>query len=99
MGFEPLRRILPKAIQSAGISRQVTAVRVIEEAMKLIQALWGEEKARYVECVSFAGGVLKIRALAPAAMQELKVWQIRLQNDLNRALGGKVISQIVFTDR
>jgi len=99
MSFEPIRRILPKAIQSAGISRQITAVRVIDEAMKLIRTLWGEEKARYVECVSFVGGVLKIRALAPAAMQELKIWQIRLQNDLNRALGGKVISQIIVTDR
>ena len=93
MPFEPIRRILPRAIQDAGISRQVTAARIIEETQDVIRALWGDEKARYVEVVSFHEGVLKIAATAPAALQELKIWEVRLQNEINRRLGYKVVQK------
>ena len=99
MPFEPIRRILPKAIQSAGISRQVNAARVIEEATGLIKNLWGEEKAAYVHIVSFSDGVLKIRALASVALQELRVWEIRIQNELNRSLGTSVVNRLQLVDR
>ncbi len=99
MPFEPIRRILPKAIQSAGISRQVNAARVIEDATGLIKNLWGEKKAAYVQPVSFSEGVLKIRALAPIALQELRLWETRIQNELNRSLGSAVVKRLQLVDR
>ncbi len=96
MSFEPIRRILPKAIQTAGIARQVNAARVVEEAATLVRNAWGEERAAYVRIVSFSDGVLKICALAPIALQELKLWEIRLQNDLNRLLGGPIVKRLQF---
>ena len=94
MSFQPIRKILPQAIQSAGIQRQVTAARVMEEAQAALRRLWGEERAAYARPVSFKEGVLKIAALAPAASQELKLISVRLQNEVNRVLGSKIVHQI-----
>lgn len=99
MSFEPIKRILPSALRSAGISKQIEAVRVLAVAQETITALWGEEKAAYIECVSFSGGELKVRASAPAAMQELKVWEVRIKNEINRALGSKVILSLKAVPR
>lgn len=91
MGFEPIRRVLPKAIQQAGIAEQVQADRVLRLAKEHITALWGQEKASYILPLSFQGGTLKIQSRSATALQELKQLVPRLQNDLNRVLGGKVI--------
>ena len=94
MPFEPIRKVLPQAIRSAGIHRQVTAARVIEEAQGALRRLWGEERAEYAKSVSFKEGLLKIEAMAPVASQELKLTSVRIQNEINRALGSKIVQQI-----
>ena len=95
MSFQPIKRILPKAMQDAGIQRQVTSARVLEEAKLAVIRLWGEEKAAYIHAVSFGEGTLKLQALAPAALQELKMWETRLLNEVNRALGSKTIHKLI----
>lgn len=96
MSFLPIRKIIPKALQDAGITRQVTSVRVLEESSAVLRRLWGEEKASFVQPVSFGEGVLKLSTRAPAAMQELRVWEVRLQNEINRSLGSRVIVSMRF---
>jgi len=97
MTFQPIRRILPKAIQDAGIQQQVTAARVLAEAEQVIRRVWGEEKAAYVKAISFADGQLKLRASAPAAVQELTMQESRLLNEINRALGSKTVTRLFAT--
>jgi len=92
--FEPLSRILPKAINRAGISKQVTAARVVEKAAHVLRALWGEEKAAHVEMVSFKDGVLKLKTHSGPASQELKLWELRLVNQMNRELGSRVVQKL-----
>lgn len=99
MSLEPIRRFLPRAIQTAGIADKVTAARVLHEARQSLVRLWGEEKAGYVDMVSFAEGALKVSSRAGAALQELKMEMVRFQNDVNRALGGKVVKKILFVSR
>ncbi|MBP6944548.1 DUF721 domain-containing protein [Patescibacteria group bacterium] len=99
MSLEPIRRFLPRAIQTAGIAEQVTAARVLFEAKQSLVRLWGEEKAAYVEMVSFAEGTLKIASRAGAALQELKMQTVRFQNDVNRVLGGKVVKKILLVNK
>lgn len=96
MSLEPIRRFLPRALQTAGIADKVTAARVLLEAKQALIRLWGEEKAAYVDMVSFAEGALKVRSSAGAAIQELKMNAVRFQNEINRALGTKVVKKIVF---
>lgn len=94
MPFEPVSRILPKAIQKAGISRQVTAARVLEEWATVLKQLWGEEKAAHIEGVSLANGTLKLRSRSGVAAQELKIWEARLVNQLNRELGSRIVEKL-----
>ncbi len=99
MSFEPIKRILPIAIRMAGIGRQVTAVRVVETAKETLVALWGEEKAAFVEPLSFSGGTLRISTGSGSALQELKLWEIRLLNEINRRLGSKSVVALQFVSR
>jgi hypothetical protein len=94
MPFHSIRRILPSAIRGAGIERQVTAVQVVQEAQAALVRLWGEEKAAYVQAQSFHEGVLKMKALAPAALQELKMIAPRLKNEINRGLGSHTVKDM-----
>lgn len=95
MGFEPIRRILPQAVRGAGIDRQVDAVRILELAQKVVTAFWGEEKAQWLHFVSFADCVLKVSARAPAALQELRLWDVRIRNEMNRQIGSARVKSIL----
>ncbi|MFA6429086.1 MAG: DciA family protein [Patescibacteria group bacterium] len=95
MAFTSIRRILPQAIQQAGITRQVTAVRIVEEMQSTLRALWGEERAAFVDVVSFKEGELKLVSRSSSATQELALWSVRLQNELNRRLGSHAVKKII----
>jgi hypothetical protein len=94
MAFQPIRRLIPGAIRQAGIEEQVSSVRVLSLAKEILERFWGPEKAQYVEWISYKEGAIKIRAHAPAAKQELKAWEVRFMNELNRALGAKRVTKI-----
>ena len=94
MAMQSIRSILPKAIQDAGIAEQVTAVRVLEVANETLVRLWGEEKASFVVPMSFVSGALKFRVQSGPAIQELKMMEAQLKNEVNRTLGKKVVSEI-----
>jgi hypothetical protein len=98
MSFEPIRRILPKAIAGAGIVEQVTAARVVAEAGRALTRLWGEEKAAYVDVVSFRDGQLKLRIGSSVARQELRVWETRLINEVNRLLGRRTVFRLLIVE-
>lgn len=98
MAFQSIRRILPQAVQKAGWSEPVTAVRVLEEAKASLARLWGDERAAFVVPLSFHAGTLKLQARAPSAMQELRLAETRLQNEINRALGEKKVIRLLFVD-
>ncbi len=94
MAFQPIRKLLPQALQSAGISQQVTSARVVHIAQEAFLRLWGEERAAHLSIVSFHEGMLTIRTTSPGAQQEIRVQQIRLQNEMNRVLGVRRILSI-----
>lgn len=91
MAFEPIKRVLPKAIESAGIKSQVDAVRVITLAEELLRRLWGDDKAVLIRFVSWSQGILKVESASAAAVQEFKLMEARFVNELNRQLDGKIV--------
>jgi hypothetical protein len=95
MAFQPIRRILPEAIRQAGIDEQVSSVRILTLAQSLLEKLWGPEKAAYIEWISYKDGVLRIRSQAAAALQELRIWEVRLVNEINRELRLKKVVKII----
>lgn len=94
MAFQPIRKILPSALQSAGIAQQVNTARVVQIAQETFQRLWGEEKVATISIVSFQQGVLTIRTSSPGAQQEIRVEQVRLQNEINRGVGSRKVLSI-----
>ena len=94
MSFQSINRILPSAIEQAGLKRQMDAVRVLEVARELLCRLWGEERASFVQWVSFSEGGLKIESRSAPAVQELKLMETRFMNDLNRQLGSRVVRSL-----
>lgn len=91
MPWQPIRKILPVAIQNKDVAKKIEATRVLQMAHEVLVQLWGDERAAYIEWVSFQGGQLHVFARAPAAAQELRIIDVRLRNELNRILGGKII--------
>ena len=94
MGFESIRRIIPQAIQQANVKVQIDAVRILEVTLECITQFWGEEKARFIQPISFQKGELKIKALSPVAAQEFRQIQQRVQNEVNKKMGTKTIQSI-----
>jgi len=92
--FQPIRRILPQAMQQAGIDSQVSAARVVEEARKSIIRLWGEEKASFVEPVSFMNGSLNALVRSASAAHAMRTVQTQWVNEINRALGQQRVKEI-----
>ena len=94
MSFQPIRKILPHVLQSAGIAQQVTAARVIYLAQDTFVRLWGEEKATFLSIVSFQEGILTVRTSSPGAQQEIRVNQVKLQNEINHRIGTRKVFSI-----
>lgn len=94
MPFEPIRRLLPRAMQQAGIQKQVTAVQVVEIAQKTLVAFLGTERASLIRVAGFVAGELKLETTSSSASQYLRVESIRIQNELNRAIGRKEVQRI-----
>ncbi len=95
MAFQPIRRILPEAIRQAGIDEQVSSVQVLTLAKDTLEKFWGQEKAQYIEWVSYKDGVIRLHSHAPAARQELRAWEVRFINELNRIIGRKKVIRLV----
>jgi len=94
MGFEPMKRILPSVMQTHGIVKEVQSRQVVERAIVVLRALWGEEKVRGVEAISFRDGILKMESASAPALQQLKIDQVKIVNALNRDLGSKAVIKI-----
>ena len=94
MAFQPIRRILPEAIRQAGLDTQVSSVRVLQLAQETLERFWGIETAQYIQWISYKDGVVRVRVAAPVARQELRAWEVRLLNEINRALGAKRVVKI-----
>lgn len=96
MGFEPIRRLLPNAIKSAGIADRVDASRVVSAFDATVRRHWGEAESSYVRSISFSQGVLKVAVSSPTALQAIRLESTRFQNETNRMLGGMMIREIRF---
>lgn len=94
MSFEAMRKLLPTVVRSHGISKQILSRQVLEVALAVLQHLWGEDRARSIQAVSFREGVLKLESSSAPAMQQLRVDQTRVMNEVNRRLGERCVMRL-----
>ncbi len=94
MSFESMRRLLPTVMRSHGISKQVQSRQLLEMGSEVLRLLWGEDRARSLRPVSFKEGTLKFESTSAPAMQQLKVDQTRVMNEMNRRLGERCVLRL-----
>jgi len=94
MALEPIKRLLPNSLQQAGWRPQIDAMMILEVAHKTLLGLWGEDRASRITFVSVKHGCLKASSSSAPAIQELKITEQRLLNEINRALGAKKITSL-----
>lgn len=91
MAWLSIKSIMPAAIRKAGITQEVTAVRVLETAARILASLWGEERGALVAFVAWNNGTLKAQTASPAAKQTLSKQKTQFLNDINHDLGEKSV--------
>lgn len=99
MSFDSIRKILPSVVRDRGIAPQLQTRRVLEEAMIVLRGLWGEDRAATVQPVSFHEGTLKLATTSAAALQEMRIHQIAIVNELNRKLGERLVRSVVLVSK
>jgi hypothetical protein len=99
MSFEPLKRILVQSMKSAPISKELGIARVFESFQNVLQMRWGEERAAFLIPVSFKDGVLKIESRSPAAIQEFRLIELMMKNEINRQMGESCVGKILVVSR
>ncbi len=99
MGFESLKRILRHSIATAPIANELKIARVFHTWEEALRCVWGSEKAAYVSAVSFREGTLTVDVSSPAALQQLRIDLIRLQNETNRRLGEFLVTKVFARHR
>jgi hypothetical protein len=99
MSFEPLKRILVQSMKSAPISKEIGIARVFEAFQNVMQIRWGDERAAFLAPVSFKEGVLKIESRSPAAIQEFRLVETMVKNEINRQMGEVCVGRIQIVSR
>lgn len=95
MTFEPLKRILNRAVSASPVSSELKIARVFRTFQLVLRRLWDEDRAALVTPVSFKEGALKLETASPAAKQQLALDRQRLQNEINRQLGELLVTSII----
>jgi len=91
MSFDSLKRIITAKAVADPKMRDLQIARIFEIARLVLDKVWGPERAAYVAPLSFREGTLKLETTSPSAMQQLKLDEPRLKNEINRQLGSLVV--------
>ncbi len=91
MAFQPLRRHLHKRIIKYSFSKDIRAQEVLDVFDKKIKSVLGEVGA---QAVAFRKGTLTVRAPNSAVVQEMKLRESELLQDLKRLRIQRVIYRV-----
>jgi len=93
--FQSIKRIIPDSLKQVGLEEKISAALVLDEAKKTLIRLWDEDRASFVEPISFTNGELHVRVTSPSALALLRTEAMPWMNEINRVLGGRKVLRIV----
>ncbi len=96
MTFIPLKNILAKNAREAGISQQVLAAQAIEKFNQILAEVFGPGIARKARAMYVRGKSLTVGCLSSVVTQEIYLKRNKIIKELNRRLGGEVITDLKF---
>ncbi len=88
-----------QSMKTAPISKELGIARVFESFQNVLQIRWGEERAVFLVPVSFKDGILKIESRSPAAIQEFRLIEMMVKNEINRQMGEACVGKIHVVSR
>lgn len=94
--FQSIKGIIPGALRKSGIEHEVSASRVVEIAKECLIRLWGEERASFMEPLSFKEGTLMVSCRSSSASSLFRVLERPWINEINRSLGEKRVLRVVL---
>jgi predicted nucleic acid-binding Zn ribbon protein len=96
MTLIPLRNILAQNARQAGISQQILAAQVIEKCNEILVEIFGPGIARKSRAMYLRGKVLTVGCLSSVMTQEIYLKRTKIIKELNRRLGGEVVTDLKF---
>ncbi len=89
-----VRNLLGGALERGGISQQVLAARIVDEALRVVRKTLGPDAARLIYPTAFSQGELRFRVSAPIASVELHQHEQRLLAELRKKFPGTKIERL-----
>lgn len=76
------------------MTASIKARSVVSAASIVLRALWGDERASTVTPISYRDGALTVETSSAGAVQQLRVDETRLVNEINRAMGERCVARL-----
>ncbi len=97
MDLTPLRDALEKKMTSASpIRKQVEASLILEYAESALRDLLGAEQARFAKPLFLKNRTLTITCSTSAVAQEIRLYQGKIVEAINRSIGKKEVDRIRY---
>lgn len=96
MTFIPLKSILSQNARAAGINQQILAAQVIEKFNEILAEIFGPGITRRARAMYLRGKILTVGCLSSVMTQEIYLKRNKIIKELNRRLGGEVVTDLKF---
>ncbi len=96
MTLVPLKNILSRHLQRAGVGRQIEAAIVVEKFNQILSEIFGENILKRAKAASFKNKVLTVNCLSSVLAQEIYLKRQKIITELNRRLGREVVENLKF---
>lgn len=91
-----IKHLLSRAVQKAGIGRQVEAAQVVEKFNEIITEMFGKNVLKRARAVYLKDKILTVKCLSSVLVQEIYLKQKKIIDKLNRKFEKEVVSKIKF---
>jgi len=96
MSFQKVGAILPKSIKRAGISRQLEASMICEQADKEIKRIFGEKIGSQSKALYYKDNTLTLAVLSSVLAQEIRFREVEIRRVLNDRFGEGAVERIRY---
>lgn len=98
----PLKKLIERRVKKLKLDSQVNAARVCDVSEKIIKNFFNKKinfkNNSYFKDFScgFKKGTLKIKKTSPLFLNELRLNEDTIKQEINRRLGGRMVKKIIF---
>jgi hypothetical protein len=96
MAFTPIKKIIPRAIKTAGISSQINEAKILANFEEVAARIFGDQVLKKLKALYIKNGALYLACLSDVLTQRLMSQEKRFLFELNKPIGKGVIEKIRF---